>query len=250
MQTKYWRDSEALYVRTLNVTRDNFLISHNLCYAYVFSDRYDEAQPLCERSVAINPNFSDAWNTLGILQLKQNRLSESEQTFRKILDRWPRYLPAYANLATVLVIEQQPEEAEKFLERATILAEGSIDRSRWIEPVKNLAQLYALQNKKEKAAENYRRAVFLDPNRLDLRVALAAAMYDTHNYDDALKNIQAAISLDPNSADAFYIGGNIYAAKGLRQDATKMYERAIELRPGYAEAESGLARLKGATKND
>lgn len=250
VQTRYWRDSETLYVRTLKVTGDNFLISHNLCYAYVMADRYDEAEPLCERSVSINPNYSDSWNTLGILRLKQNRIPESEQTFRRLLARWPGYVPAYANLAAVLLIGQKPEEAEKYLERATVLAEGSVDRTQWIEPIRNLADLYASQGKKEKAAENYRRAIFLDPNRIEFRLAGASAMYETHEYDDALSNAQAAISLDSSNADAFCLAGKIFEAKGSREDAAIMFERAIALRPGFADAESGLDRVKGATKND
>ncbi len=249
-QTRYWRNSETLYVRTLNVTGDSFLITHNLCYVYVFADRYEEAKPLCERSLAINPNFVDAWNTLGILQLKQNQTSEAEQTFRSILARWPGYVPAYPNLAAVLISNQKPEEAEKFLEGAVQRTEGSVDRATWIEPVKNLADLYASQNKMEKAAENYSRAVFLEPDRVDLRLALAAALSKIRRYDDALKQVQEAINLEPNNADAFYLGGKIFAAKGIHDDAVQMFERAIVLRPGFSEAQASLSEITGGQKND
>jgi tetratricopeptide (TPR) repeat protein len=249
-QTRYWRDSEALYVRTLKVTRNNFLIAHNLCYVYTFSDRYEEAKPLCERSIELNPNFIDAKNTLGILQLKQNQLVEAERTFRGILDRWPGYVPAYPNLAAVLISSQKPEEAEKFLEAAVQRTEGSVDRTTWIEPVKNLADLYASQNKMEKAAENYSRAVFLDPNHVDLKLALATALSRIRRYDDALKQVQDAIGLEPNNADAFYLGGKIFAAKGMKSDAVQMFERAITLRPGFSEAQSSLSEITGGQKND
>ena len=245
IQTTYWRGSETLYVRTLNVTSDNFLISHNLCYTYVVADRFDDAEPLCERSITVNPHYSDSWNTLGILRLKQNRLPESEQIFRNVLGRWPGYLPAYANLAAVLVVAQKPEEAEKYLEAATVLAEGSVDRSRWIEPVKNLADLYAKQNKMEKAAENYARAIFLEPQRADLRLAVASALYQTRKYDEALPQVQAAIALDPNNADAFHLAGKIYAAKGMQTDAVQMFERAIAIRPGFSEARANLSEITG-----
>jgi tetratricopeptide (TPR) repeat protein len=92
-QTKYWRNSETLYTHTLSVTGDNYLISHNLCYDYVFSDRLAEARPLCEQALKINPNYIDGYNTLGILELKENKLAESEKTFRDTINRWPRYRP-------------------------------------------------------------------------------------------------------------------------------------------------------------
>jgi tetratricopeptide (TPR) repeat protein len=250
IQTRYWHDNETLYVRTLNVTGDNFLIAHNLCYVYVFSDRYAEAKPLCERSIELNPNFADAQNTLGILQLKQKQLEDSERTFRSILNRWPGYVPAYPNIAAVLISREQPEEAERFLENAARMTEGSIDRITWTEPVKNLADLYAAQNKMEKAAENYARAIFLEPNRADLRLAAASALYRNAKYDDALRQLQPAIALDPNNADAFYLGGKIYAAKGMQADAVQMLEKAIAIRPDFSEARATLSEISGGQKND
>jgi hypothetical protein len=68
----------------------------------------------------------------------------------------------------------------------------------------------------EKAAENYSRAVFLEPNRVDLRLVLAAALSKIRRYD-ALQ-VQEAIGLEPGNADAFYLGGKIFAAKGVKDD--------------------------------
>ena len=247
-QTRYWRDSESLFVHTLNVTGDNYLISHNLCYFYVFADRLAEARPLCESSLNINPNYADGYNTLGILELKENKLTESEQTFRDTIGRWPRYAPAYGNLATVLIIQQRPEDAEKVLEAATRVGEGVIDRTQWIGHVRDLAALYVAQNKYDKAAENYTRAIFLAPNRADLRFAAASAFYRSGKFDPALQQLQAAISLDPNNAESFNLAGMIFVAKGNTADATAMFEKAIAIKPGFTEAQANLAKIKGGNK--
>jgi len=157
-------------------------------------------------------------------------------------------VPAYPNIAAVLISREQPEEAEKFLERATLITDGSIDRTTWTEPVKNLADLYAAQNKIEKAAENYSRAVFLEPNRTDLRIAFAEALSRTRRYDDAFTQVQAAIRLEPNNADAFYVGGKVFAAKGMQADAVQMLERAIAIRPDFSEARATLSEITGGQK--
>jgi tetratricopeptide (TPR) repeat protein len=246
-QTRYWRDSESLYVHTLNVTGDNSLIAHNLCYVYVFSDRLAEARPLCERSITINPNYVDGHNTLGLLELKENKMAESEKTFRDTISRWPRYAPAYGNLATVLIIEKRPEDAEQVLAVATQVGEGVIDRTQWVGHARDLAALYASQNKYDKAVENYSRAIFLAPNRADLRFAAASALYRTGKFDAALQQLQAAISLDSNNAESFNLAGTIFAAKGNAADATTMFEKALAIKPGYIEAQANLSKLKEAT---
>ena len=247
-QTTYWRNSETLYTHTLNVTGDNYLISHNLCYDYVFSDRLAEARPLCERAIQINPNFVDGYNTLGILELKENRMAESEQMFRDTIRRWPRYAPAYGNLATVLIIEQKSEDAEKVLEAGTRVGEGVMERTQWVGHARDLAALYFAQNNYDKAVENYSRAIFLAPNRADLRYGVALALYRSGKFDPALQQLEAAISLDPNNAESFNLAGMIFAAKGNTSDANAMFEKALVIRPGYDEAKANLSKLKGGGK--
>jgi tetratricopeptide (TPR) repeat protein len=247
-QTRYWRDSETLYTHTLSVTGDNYLISHNLCYVYVFADRLVEARPLCERAIDLNANYVDGYNTLGILELKEQNLAKSEQTFRDTIKRWPGYAPAYGNLATVLIIEQKPEDAEKVLEAGTRVGEGVMERTQWVGHARDLAVLYAAQNKYDKAVENYSRAIFLAPNRADLRYGAASVLYRSGNFDPALQQLQAAISLDPNNAESFNLAGMIFAAKGNASDAKAMFEKALVIKPGFEEAKANLSKLKGSEK--
>jgi tetratricopeptide (TPR) repeat protein len=232
----------------LSVTSKNFLIAHNLCHHYLFAGRLDEAEPLCRQSLEANPNHVNAKNTLAMLQLQKGQLAESERGFREVLARQPDFMPAYGNLAAVLMLRQNPEEAEKLLEQATILGEGNVDRSAWIEPVKNLADLYASQRKFDKAAENYARAIYLSPQRADLRIGIASAQFETKKYDEALANIQAAMTVEANNADAFNLAGKIFAAREMPDDAAKMFERAIAIRPNFGEARENLSKLKGGMK--
>jgi tetratricopeptide (TPR) repeat protein len=185
---------------------------------------------------------------MGILELKENKMAESEKRFRDTIARWPRYAPAYANLATVLIIEQKAEDAEKVLEVGTQVGEGVMDRSQWIGPVRDLAALYVAQNKYDKAAENYSRAIFLAPNRADLRFGAASALYRTGKLEPALQQLQAAISLDPNNAESFNLAGMIFAAQGKASDGKAMFEKALAINPRFDEAKVNLSKLKGGEK--
>ncbi len=245
IQVSYWRDSETLYKRALSVTQNNFLIEHNLCHEYVFSGRLDEGEVHCDNSIRTNPNYVDAQNTLAILKLKRGNYAEAERAFRDILHRWPNYVPGYVNLAVTLSIEEKPEEAESVLAQGAKFDQNAEDRALWVDPVKNLADLYAKQNKHEKALENYIRAIFLAPYRADVRRSTAASLYALGRYDEGLTQIQAAVELDAGDADTFYQGGLLFEAKGKRDDAVLMFERAIALRPDFPEARNKLEKLKG-----
>ena len=53
------------------------------------------------------------------------------------------------------------------------------------------------------------------------------------------------MAVDASSADAFNLAGKILVALDKPDDAAKMFERAIALRPDFAEARENLSKLKG-----
>ena len=111
-QVSHWRNNEILYRHALAVTKDNFLISHNLCYTLTLASRLDEAEPYCRASIEIKPNYYEAYNTLGILQVKRGQYAEAEQNFKEVILNKPNYSLVYANLALALALDKRPEEAE------------------------------------------------------------------------------------------------------------------------------------------
>jgi len=61
-QTGWWRDSETLYLRTLAVTKDNFIIHYNLAVEYAETGRRAEALAHYDAVLVINPGYAKALN--------------------------------------------------------------------------------------------------------------------------------------------------------------------------------------------
>jgi tetratricopeptide (TPR) repeat protein len=244
-QTAFWQNSETLYRHTLAVTRDNFLISHNLCYTLVLEDRLDEAEPLCRAAIDLNPNFYEGYNTLGILQIKRGQAARAEQSFKKVLEIAPGFTLANANLSVAESLQKKPEEAEASLEKAVRFNDGKVSNEVWIKALNNLALAYNEQGKYEKAAENLTRILSIDANNAPARANLALTLNRLKRYDEAQKLIESAIRINPNEAAAYNIYGTMLLEQNRLREAVPLFEKALQLKPDDAEAKENLKKAKG-----
>lgn len=244
-QTSFWKNNETVYRRALTVTKDNFLISHNLCYTLTIEDRLDEAEPLCRRTLELNPNFYEGYNTLGIWQIKRGQYAEAEQSFKQALEKAPNFTLANANLSVAQSLLKKPEEAEANLEKAVRANDGKVSSDVWINALNSLAAAYNEQQKYDKAAENLSRILAIDNANAPARANLALTLTRLKRFDEAQKLIESAIQLRPNEAEAYNIYGVILLEQNRNAEAAGLFERAIQLKPDYAEARENLKKAKG-----
>ena len=114
---------------------------------------------------------------------------------REIL-RAPQDMDVRAWRARVLAWSGHLAEAEH--EYREILAAAPRDPDNWL----GLANLYSRQGLTQQALQALDRAVDLDPNRADLRVARGHVLLALHQQNDAKLEFKRAITLDPTNAEA------------------------------------------------
>jgi tetratricopeptide (TPR) repeat protein len=244
-QTSFWQSNEKLYERALAVTKNNFLISHNLCYALMLEDRLDEAEPLCRAAIEVKPDYYESYNTLGILQIKRGAYPEAEASFKRVLERAPNFTLAYANLSVAQSLLKNPEAAEASLEKAVRANDGKVASDVWINALNSLAATYNEQGKHDKAAENLTRILLIDQNNAAARANLALTFARLKRYDEAQKLIETALQLNPNEAAAFNIYGMIMLEQNRPGEAAGLFERALQLKPDFMEAQENLRKARG-----
>jgi tetratricopeptide (TPR) repeat protein len=76
-QAGYWKDTESLFLRTLAVTRGNFLIEANLGSWYGMGGRHDLAAARFAEAVRIEPEYEDGRFNLGTALLRLGRPAEA-----------------------------------------------------------------------------------------------------------------------------------------------------------------------------
>jgi len=93
----------------------------------------------------------------------------------------------------------------------------------------------------ESAAEEYRRALLLDPAASSGHVKLAEALRLGGDFDGAIKELRRAIELDRRSVAAYSDLGLVLRAQGRVTDALVAYGEALRLDPDASDAHNGMA---------
>jgi tetratricopeptide (TPR) repeat protein len=182
----------------------------------------DDAVPLLERAIALDPKQPHAWSDLGLARLRQRNWTESitafqqqlkidpqdatanryvglalmgagqnadaEAALRSQIERSPGDANSRASLGDVLLKEEKYAEAATELDKATILAPGDP----WTRIQLGNAYLHAGEN--HEALTAFEKAVEVSPTP-DVQSHIAGLLADAHkDLDPALKYAESAVA--------------------------------------------------------
>lgn len=147
---------------------------------------------ILEEAVAIAPQFSTAWNALGVIAFQRGEHDRAETLFRKALAADPGAFEPLVNLAGVLLKKKDPAGALPFNQRA-------------------------VQDRPEDALAN---------------AQLGMTYFKLDRFDQAEQYLLAAKRLDPaHFTQPQVFLAEIYARRGNRMAAIKELEDVLALRP-------------------
>ena len=113
-------------------------------------------------------------------------------------------------------------------------------------------EILETQGRYQDAAAEYRKAIAKNPAALNLHYRLGRALllqsHDPANLRAARQEFEAELVLNPGDAVAEYQVGQILLAEQNTVGAGARFERALALRPDFAESLVALARLKTEAK--
>ena len=186
-QVTYWENGLTLSRRAVNVTSDNWLMENNFANMLVRKGQYSQSIPHYIEALRINPDNHLVYeNLISVLKTVSTKKSVAE-TMEPILSFYPKnaslyfitgkmfrdeqrieqsivyfeqtiqmnkyFIPAYYELATLYMIDKEPEKSLSILMRLLPLQPDSPI------PYYQIARIYQLQKKDEKASQWYRYAV-------------------------------------------------------------------------------------------
>ncbi|MGD0235672.1 MAG: tetratricopeptide repeat protein [Syntrophorhabdales bacterium] len=96
-QVGYWRNSIALYDRTLEVADRSALIHYNRGTTYTKLSKYTQAIADFDRAIEINPRYVEAYNNRGVAYIGLANYTQAIADFDRAIEINPRYVEAYIN---------------------------------------------------------------------------------------------------------------------------------------------------------
>ncbi len=146
-QVYLWRKQHdqaiAQAERTVSLAPNDADGYETLAEVLAFAGRAEEAIGFIKRAMRLNPRypFYYLW-TLGHAYYLTGRSQEAVETFRKMLERNPNFLPAHAFLAVLYIESGRQEEAQAEAREAERLSpQASLESLRRSVPYKNQADL-------------------------------------------------------------------------------------------------------------
>jgi protein O-mannosyl-transferase len=247
-----WRDDFRMATKTARQSPNAAPVQADLGLIYDRMGRFDEALQHVGRAVAIDPGNPAFRNNLASLFISRDRYDDALPQLEKATQLAPSFPPSWLNLSTVYNARKEWAESIEACQRGL-----AIDPNNPREPYNYLllAQLsLALWNsgQRDQALATLRRAIQLDPDRLEARFYLAISMAATDQYDTATDQLLAALRSDPHSPDAYlahYELGGIYQIKQRWQDAEREYQLALSENPGYTPARLQLQAVRSLHLN-
>ncbi|MFN3649773.1 MAG: tetratricopeptide repeat protein [Armatimonadota bacterium] len=143
----------------------------------------------------------------------------------------------FRELAHRMLQEERLRECESYLQRALELEPRSSDAY-------NLrGMLRATEGAAEAAADDFRRAAELAPDKIGPHLNLGRLLISQRHYQSAAAEFEKALALHPASAEAARLAGDARREGGPSLLAKRHYRRALELRPDDTAAHAGLGEV-------
>jgi tetratricopeptide (TPR) repeat protein len=161
IQNTYWRDSEALWTRTLAVTSHNDVAHVSFADFLLRRDRIDEAISHSEEALRIHSRNGSAHNTLAFGLFRKGRVDEAVAHWKESLEIRPDDMNAQAYLAWVLATS--PDASLRDGAKAVELAKKVLDHAGHADVVvlRTLAAGYAASGRFSEAIETAQQALQL-----------------------------------------------------------------------------------------
>jgi tetratricopeptide (TPR) repeat protein len=240
-QIQYWRNSETLFRRALDVTAGNYLAHHNLGVALADEGRFPEAIEQYRAALQIEPNAANVQTDYGNALAKSGYIPEAIAHYRAALQTFPDSPITHNDLGNALAVnsESMPEAISEYQaalrlkpdyeEARNNLAKAQSDAA---EMQYNLGVDLARSGKPEAAIPYLEGALRLKPDYVDAHNNLGVVLAGAGRVQEAISHFEAALRVDPNSADAHVnLGIALLGMPGRMPDARRHFEAAFRIKP-------------------
>jgi tetratricopeptide (TPR) repeat protein len=209
---------------------------HNLANALYSKEQYKDAAEKYHEVVAIDPEYADACNGLGLALTAEKRFDDAVEQYRKADELWTKAKSndrktALRNWADALRLRKLYQQAaEKYREAIAVDPD-------FADACNGLGRALAAEKRFDNAIEQYRKAdeLWAKAKSDDRKIALwnwGLALLEQERFDDAIAKYEEVTSVAPTDPEAFFYCGNIFTASWRYREGITRFERSTKLDPG------------------
>lgn len=195
------------------------------------------AEAYWRQCIDANPEFDEAYDSLGMLLKSLKRLAEAEAIYRRLQTLRPDLAEANNNLGAALYDLRQLPEAESSYRRAIAI------RPDYAEAHFNLGIVLQDLRRLHDAESAYRSALAARPDHAEAHNNLGNVLKELGRLQEADEAYRQALLIKPENPAALNNLGAVLKLFNRLTEAELAFRLAVTVRPDYAEAHANLGAL-------
>jgi protein O-GlcNAc transferase len=228
-----YEEAEDLIGRAIAINKRAAEYRNNLGNVYLAQGRLDAAGECYRKALKLQPKYVDARNNLGNVFREQGNLQESVNAYQKALALDPKRPEIHNNLGMVLLTLARAAEAEDHFSEAVRL------KPDFVEALSNLSAAYKQQEKQQDAIACGFKVLEMNPRHAKTLLNIGNAYSELNQMDKGLVFFRQALNVDPNLCEAHLNIAHILRHGGKKEEALVHYQEAIRLKPNSLAARFG-----------
>jgi tetratricopeptide (TPR) repeat protein len=216
-----------------------------LAQAFEGLERYTEAVQEIVRAIELDPNNLDARVRMGNYYMvgKQPNIVEAERLAKDVLGKDPNFIEGHILMATILYAQdrEHPEKALAELKRAV-----EIDPKR-IESYLSLARFYTTINDAAHAEETLRKAISINPNSALAHAEYGRFLVASNRAGEAEAEFKKAVEVEPNTREPRIALGSFYIVNKQLDKAEEVYKALADMEKDKPDGRALLADFYSTT---
>ena len=194
---------------------------------YLVQGKIKEAIAICQQALKIRPDFIHVYVTLGNALQAGGKIEAAIRSYSQALELQPNFAEVRANIGSMYFKMGRLEEAIAHYQQAIALS-PDLAGAHW-----NLGKVYHKHGDIEAAIACFQRTSELNPQLVgaDFHFNLANRLFTQGKRDEAIESYEKALAIKPDWAEAY---GNIGSARSQQGDldaAIVNYQQAVALKP-------------------
>ena len=228
-------EAGAAYDKAIEVGRDVDTLQNNMNIVFMRPEYKDKMLEFAKDVVKRNPYQADAHSNMGNAYMFLKDPEKAIVEYKKSIEIEPKNAETRHNLGVAyLRLKDYENAAESFKRSVELYPVVPTDFS-------NLMDCYVKLNRISEAVNVAATGVRFHPNSVEMRMSCANMMLRAERYNEAMENYDYIIkSIDPNIPEVYNNMGVTLLRMKMIADAEPFFRRAVELKPGYLEAQKNL----------
>ena len=193
-------------------------------------------------AVNLNNNHYEAYNAMGVATLQLGNKNDAKELFQVALQIKPDFAPAYDNLDSLALMENDLDSAEKYFKNS--LKYNSHNPT----SMYHMAQVEAKRKNYSNALTWINHSLHINPNSSPALNLQGELYLKQGNQAAAINSFKKAVAVKPENSRPYINLANVYEHRADSEFAMEQLKTAIVINPNYKEGIFKVANMSLQTK--